>query len=109
MFKNKRTDRTVIIIVTMTIIMILIIEGTVLFVVHSILHTYMKRDYWLILVACIVGGIMILWNSIDDEEEDEKQEHPSPPDSGHPFIPTHEWQEVKEGQAIPPVLQTVLE
>ena len=47
---------------------------------------------------------MILWNSIDDEDEDEKSNHRSSSDSVPPFIPTHEWQEVKEGQSIPPVV-----
>ncbi|KNB42019.1 nucleotide exchange factor SIL1-like protein [Blastocystis sp. subtype 4] len=47
---------------------------------------------------------MILWNSIDDEDEDEKSDHRSSSDSVPPFIPTHEWQEVKEGQSIPPGL-----
>ena len=46
---------------------------------------------------------MILWNSIDDGDEDEKSNHRSFSDSVPPFIPTHEWQEVKEGQSIPPV------
>lgn len=102
-WENKKIDGTWTISVITIIIVILTIEGILLFVIHSLAYEYMKRDYWLILLACFVGGIMILWNSIDDEDEDEKSDHRSSSDSVPPFIPTHEWQEVKEGQSIPPV------
>lgn len=41
----------------------------------------MKSDYWLILLACFVGGIMIPLDSIDDDDEDEKSDHRSSSDS----------------------------
>ncbi len=69
----------------------------------------MKRDYWLIILACFISGIMILWKSIDDEEENEEEESTNSSSSEEvpPFIPTHEWQEVKRGQSIPPVSTNV--
>ena len=78
------------------------------------LEISMKRDFFLILLAVVTVGGMALWktvfDSIDDDEETIDEEEQSTSDSkrrhrisSEPFIPTHEWQEVKKDQAIPPV------
>ena len=74
----------------------------------------MKRDFIYILLAVVAVGGMALWKtvfeSVDDDEETVDEEEQSTNDSrrthrisSEPFIPTHEWQEVKKDQAIPPV------
>lgn len=76
---------------------------------------FMKRDYLYILLALAAVTGMALWKAISEsveDDEDEVNEDSSTVSSGpkrrhrissEPFIPTHEWQEVKKGQAIPPV------
>ena len=59
----------------------------------------MKRDFWLVLIACVATGAMVLWKVIEEMDDPEEEESDSIP----PFIPTKEWQEVKKGQAVPPV------
>ena len=74
----------------------------------------MKRDFIYILLAVVTVGGMALWKTVfdsvnDDEETIDEGEQPTEDSnrrhriSSEPFIPTHEWQEVKKGQAIPPV------
>lgn len=64
----------------------------------------MKRDFWLVLIACVATGAMVLWKMIEEmEDPEDEEETESPP----PFVPTREWQEVKKGQAVPPVLVDV--
>ena len=60
----------------------------------------MKRDLWLVLIACVATGAMVLWKMIEDMEDPEEEEDS---ESLPPFVPTREWQEVKKGQAVPPV------
>ena len=62
-------------------------DGKVVFVVTSIL---------------LIGSIYILWNMIDDEDEEKGNEESN--QSMPKFIPTNEWQEVLPNQPIPPVL-----
>ena len=57
---------------------------------------------WLTLSICLVGILYALWKITDDDEEDAKSTSSSSSNT-EPFIPTHEWQEVKPGQAVPPV------
>lgn len=64
----------------------------------------MKRDFWLVLIACVATGAMVLWKIIEEMEDPEEEEEA---ESLPPFIPTREWQEVKKGQAVPPVLVDV--
>ena len=45
-------------------------------------------------------GAMVLWKVIEEMDDPEEEEES---DSIPPFIPTKEWQEVKKGQAVPPV------
>ena len=56
---------------------------------------------WVLLSACIMGIIYVLWNITEDEEEE--KDYKKQLTESDPFIPTHEWQEVKPTQAIPPV------
>ena len=60
----------------------------------------MKRDFWLVLIACVATGAMVLWKVIEEMDDPGEEEES---DSIPPFIPTKEWQEVKQGQAVPPV------
>ena len=52
-----------------------------------------------VVTICIIGILYTIWKMVDDEEDD---------DTAKPnrvtFIPTHEWQEVKPDEVIPPVL-----
>ncbi|KAM7457031.1 hypothetical protein BLSTO_02207 [Blastocystis sp. subtype 1] len=67
----------------------------------------MDKKILLFLSLGIVGVLYVLWNVVDTELEEDESEEASPskmPKCATPFIPTHEWQEVKEGQAVPPGL-----
>lgn len=48
-----------------------------------------------------MGIIYVLWNITEEDEEKPNRKKESP--EMDLFIPTHEWKEVKPGQAIPPV------
>ena len=50
----------------------------------------------------LIGSIYILWNMIDDEDEEKANGENN--QSVPVFIPTNEWQEVLPNQPIPPVL-----
>lgn len=50
----------------------------------------------------LIGSIYILWNMIDDEDEEKGNVENN--QSMPKFIPTNEWQEVLPNQPIPPVL-----
>ena len=66
----------------------------------------MDKKTLLFLSLGIVGVLYVLWNVVDTELDEDESEEASPskkPKCATPFIPTHEWQEVKEGQAVPPV------
>ena len=66
----------------------------------------MEKKTLLFLSLGIVGVLYVLWNVVDTELEEDDSDVASSskkPNCTTPFIPTHEWQEVKEGQAVPPV------
>ena len=50
----------------------------------------------------LIGSIYILWNMIDDEDEEKGNVENN--QSMPKFIPTNEWQEVLPNKPIPPVL-----
>lgn len=56
---------------------------------------------WILFATCIMGIIYVLWNITEEDEEKPNRKKESP--EMDLFIPTHEWKEVKPGQAIPPV------
>ena len=57
---------------------------------------------WITFSICFVGVIYVIWKIFEEDEEDDKPASSS--SNPEPFIPTHEWQEVKPGQAVPPVV-----
>ena len=72
------------------------------------LHSFFmdKKSTLFLLSLGVIGVIYVLWSITDVDSEDDEGNHPSSSDTnaGIPeFIPTHEWQEVKKGQAVPPV------
>ena len=54
----------------------------------------------------LIGSIYILWNMIDDEDEEKGNVENN--QSMPKFIPTNEWQEVLPNQPIPPVLRFII-
>lgn len=56
---------------------------------------------WVIFSLCTLGIAYVLWYLTDDDEDNAPSSKTSKKYST--FIPTHEWQEVKPNQAIPPV------